>query len=48
MKTLTQKEQPSINLQVGHCLQSIHLIIQKKQDLIIIEEYVVLKSGVKK
>ena len=49
MKTVTQKEQPSINLQVGHCLQSIHLIIQKKKkDLIIIEEYIVLKSGVKK
>ena len=31
MKTVTQKEQPSINLQVGHCLQSIHLIIQKKK-----------------
>ena len=29
MKTLTQKEKPSINLQVGHCLQSVHLIIKK-------------------
>ena len=46
MKTLTQKEKPSINLQVGHCLQSVHLIIKKK-GLIIIEEYIVLKSGVK-
>ena len=46
-KNSTQRKKVSMSLQAGQCFQNLHLIGQKIK-LIIIEELIVLKSGVKK
>ena len=46
LKNLIQRKKTSMKLQVGLCLQSVRLIM-KKAELIITEEQIVLKRGVK-
>ena len=47
LKNLILREKLSMNLQVGQCLQSVHLI-KKKIDMIIKEKQIALKGGEKK